>query len=229
MDDASPTLLLTRPDAQSRAFLAECEGVLERRVPAVVAPVIRIVEVGNIPDLDQFATIAVTSSHAVRRLADEGALRGRRVACVGEMTARLAREFGAEVVSLGADVSSFLERSEAIIGPCLYVRGRHVRLDLVAALEERGVMSEDVIVYDQIAQPLSRAGEALLFGASPVVAPLFSARTAELLGKTLGIRAPLTVIAISETVASAWIGGGDVRIVTEPSSAAMCAAVVRCF
>jgi len=229
MDDASPTLLLTRPDAQSRAFLAECEGVLGRRLPVVIAPLMRIVGVGDVPDLDRFATIAVTSSHAVRRLAADGALRGRTVVCVGEIAAGLARELGADAVALGADVAEFLEGWRTIDGPCLYARGRHVRLDLAAELNARDVVCEEAVVYDQVAQPLGRAGEALLLGTTGVVAPIFSARTAELLSRTLDIRAPLTVITMSDAVAQAWNGDGDVRIVSEPTSAAMCAAVTQSF
>lgn len=229
MDDASPTLLLTRPDAQSRSFLAECEGVIGSRIPAVIAPVMRIVDVGSIPELDRFETIVATSSHAVRRLGAEGALRGRRVVAVGEVTAALAREFGANAEVLGQDTATFLENTETIVAPCIYVRGQHVRLDLASQLARRGVACDEIIVYDQVAQPLGRAGEAVLAGATPVVAPLFSARTAELLSRTLDIRAPLTVIAMSPAVAAAWSGIGDVRIVAEPTSDAMSKAVAACF
>ncbi len=227
MDDASPTLLLTRPDAQSRAFLAECEASLGARIPAVVAPLIRIIDIGELPDLDQYEMLIVTSAHAVWRLAEVGALRGRQVACVGEVTAALARQQGASANALGADAADFLAEARQLKSPCLYVRGMHVRVDLVAELAERGVTAQEAIVYDQIAQPLGRAGEALLEGVAEVVAPLFSARTAELLGRSSDIRAPMRVIAMSEGVAAAWGGGGMVEIVSEPTSAAMCAAVVR--
>lgn len=229
MDDASPTLLLTRPDAQSRGFLAECEAVLGRRIPAVIAPVMKIVDVGDLPELDRFETIIATSSHAVRRLGTEGALRGRRLFAVGEVTAELARGFGANAEALGQDIVAFLDNYDAIHAPCVYVRGQHVRLDLASELTRRGVECEEAVVYDQVAQPLGRAGAALLAGGTPVVAPLFSARTAELLGRTSDIRAPLTVIAMSSAVAAAWSGAGDLRIVAEPTSDAMSKAVAACF
>ncbi|SMX25019.1 uroporphyrinogen-III synthase [Boseongicola aestuarii] len=229
MDDASPTLLLTRPDAQSREFLAECEEIVGRRIPVVIAPAMKIVDVGDIPDLDRFETIIATSSHAVRRLGAEGALRGRKVFAVGEGTAGLAREFGAKAEALGQDGAEFLENCEAIEGPCLYVRGAHVRVDLASALVGRGVACEDAVVYDQLAQPLGCAADALLAGALPVIAPVFSARTAELLGRTTDIRAPLTMIAMSPAVAAAWNGAGDIRIVAEPTSSAMSKAVAACF
>ena len=229
MDDASPTLLLTRPDVQSRGFLAECEEFLGRRVPVVIAPVMKIVDVGTIPDLDPFETLIATSSHAVRRLGAEGGLRGRRMVTVGGVTAEIARKFGAEAETLGPDASTFLENSAAIASPCLYVRGQHVRLDLASELRRLGVECDEAVVYDQVAQPLGRAGEALLAGTAPVVAPLFSARTAELLSRSLDIRAPLTVIAMSSAVAEAWTGVGDITIVAEPTSRAMCKVVAACF
>ncbi|MBT8415427.1 MAG: uroporphyrinogen-III synthase [Boseongicola sp.] len=229
MDDASPTLLLTRPDAQSRGFLAECEEFLGRRLPVVIAPLMKIVDVGDSPALDRYETLIVTSSHAVRRLGTEGALRGRRVVTVGDVTAEVAKKFGAEAEALGSDVSAFLENSEGIAAPCLYARGRHVRLDLASELAQMGVECDEAVVYDQVAQPLGRAGEALLAGTAPVVAPLFSARTAELLSRSSDIHAPLTVIAMSPAVAAAWTGAGEVRIVAEPTSRAMCRKVAAFF
>ena len=229
MDDASPTLLLTRPDAQSREFLADCEGVLGRRLPAVIAPVMQILDVGDIPDLDLFKSILVTSSHGVRRLGEGGGLRGRQVFSVGEVTAALARESGATARALGADVAEFLTATSRLVPPCLYARGRHVRVDLRAELEALGVECTEAIVYDQVAQPIGRAGAALLAGNAPVIAPVFSTRSAELLCASAEIRAPVTVLAMSEAVAAAWTGGGEVKIVPEPTSAAMCAAVSNCF
>ncbi|MBT8459196.1 MAG: uroporphyrinogen-III synthase [Boseongicola sp.] len=229
MDDASPTLLLTRPDAQSRGFLAECEARAERRLPAVIAPVMRILDVGDVPDLDLFGSVLVTSSHAVRRLSDSGAMRGHRVFTVGEMTAALARADGADASALGEDIDGFLRRTSELVPPCLYARGRHVRLDLRAELVARGFDCEEAVIYDQVAQPIGRAGRALLAGGAPVVAPLFSARSAELLSASTEIKAPVTALAMSEAVAAAWNGGGDVRVVPEPTSAAMCAAVADYF
>ena len=229
MEDASPTLLLTRPDVQSRAFLAECETALGGRIPTVVSPLMHIIDVGDFPDLDQFETLIVTSAHAVRRLSDVDGLRGRRLVCVGEATAEMARKHGADATAFGADVDTFLSKAKGLQAPCLYVRGRHIRLDLTAALARQGVLTSEVVVYDQVAQPLSRAGEALLSGSTPVVAPLFSARTAELLGRSSDIRAPMKVIAMSEGVASAWTGGGRVETVASPTAVSMRDAVVRCY
>ena len=229
MDDTSPTLLLTRPAAQSESFLADCERVLGRRIPSVISPLMRIEPTGTVPDLDAFHTLIVTSSHAVRRLAEEGALRGRRVMCVGEATAALAREHGAEAQALGRDVLELMDNSASVSSPCLYVRGRHVRTDLVEALNARGCDAQEVIVYDQVSVPMSRAGVSLLQGTQPVVIALFSPRSAELLCKAATISAPLKVIAISEAVAAAWEGDGTPEVVHEPSSAAMCAAVAAAF
>ena len=229
MDDTSPTLLLTRPAAQSESFLADCERALGRRIPAVISPLMRIEPVGELPELEAFETIIVTSSHAVRRLAEVGALRGRRVMCVGEATAASAREHGAEARALGRDVQEFLANSSKLVGSCLYVRGRHVRFDLAKILASMGYDTRDVIVYDQVSTPMSRAGLSLLEGVQPVVVALFSPRSAELLCKAATISAPTHVIAISDAVASAWEGDVAPEVVHEPTSAAMCAAVTATF
>ena len=227
MDDATPTLLLTRPVVQSRAFLLACEAALGARIPAVIAPLLKIVEVGDLPDLDRYATIVVTSAHAVHRLVSSDNLRGRKLVCVGEATADLARSHGAVAASLGTDVVRFLENADKLVSPCIYLRGRHISTDLVSASHKVGVQMDEAIVYDQVAQPMSRAGDAVLCGGTPVIAPLFSARTAELLSRSVGIGAQTLVIAMSERVAASWYGGGQLEIVSEPTSAAICEAVIQ--
>ena len=229
MDDTSPTLLLTRPKAQSDAFLAACEALAGQRLPVVISPLMAIEPVGDLPDLRGIDVIFVTSGHAVRRLGDAGFLRGRKVATVGEATAELARQFGADADCLGPDVETTIGRIGELSGCVLYARGRHVSTPVLSALEEKGLRASEQVVYDQIAQPLSTAARQLLAPGGKVVAPVFSKRSAELLVTATEPNYPSHFVAISNSVVTLLPGDSQVEIANAPTAEAMCRAVVGQF
>lgn len=229
MLDREPTLLLTRPQAQSAEFLAQCERIADRRLPAVVSPVMQIEMIGDIPDLDRFRTIVFTSGNGVRSLVDRASLRGRKVATVGERTSTLARTHGADAKALGDDVDTFVANCGGIEDPILFCRGTHSRGELAERLRSGGVQVEEAIIYDQAARELSAAAAALVAGSGQVIAPLFSSRSAELLSGHEGMSAPIRVIAMSEAVAKAWTGPGDIVIAKAPTAAEMAALTAAHF
>ena len=215
MDEISPTLLLTRPQQQPDTFLSDVNQHLGRSVPALISPLVRIESVGQTPDLDEFATIILTSGNTVWQLGQ--ALKNRNVVTVGDKTARLARAWGADANALGENVVSLLKQSEQIRPPALYCRGRHSRGDLARNLEELGVTVEEVVLYDQVAQPLSQAARKLLNSRAPIIAPVFSPRSAKLLSEEK-ITAPIKILAISAATKSAWRGPGDVVVADRPDA-----------
>lgn len=227
MDDAEPTLLLTRPAAQSAEFLALCESALGRKIACVISPVMRIVDVGPIPDVSGHATLVFTSSNAVRRLGEAAVLAGRRAVTVGEATAALARDYGAEAVALGSTAEELCAAADRIVPPALLLRGRHARGDIAARLVRAGVPTDEVIVYDQAGEPLTSEAASLLGGQRRVIAPVFSPRSAELLSASASITAPVIVIAMSPNVAEAWKGPGEIRIAQNPGADAMCACTLE--
>lgn len=215
---SGPVLLLTRPEPQSKRFLKLCEDRLGRSLNAVISPVLRIEAKGTNWDLDA-ATIVVTSGNAVRVLSRH--LDMRQVATVGKATAALARSLGAKAICLGETAEGFLDRAVDLVPPVVVARGVHARLDMAEALNARGIEAHSVTVYDQVPVPLSAAATQLLTGEAPVVAPLFSPRSAGLLAAH-SISAPITVLAISDAVSDAWTGPGTPRIARQPTADAMC-------
>ncbi len=218
------TLLLTRPEPQSSEFLARCEKELGQRISAVISPLLQIVDAGDIPPLDDYHCLIFTSGNAVHRVGKAGVLKGRGVAAVGEATAEFARNYGAIAKAYGDDLETFLANCVDIEGPCLHLRGSHTRGDLVGRLKSMGKAASDAVVYDQISQPPTRAARALLAGPDPIIAPLFSPRTAQLLSKAVGQRPGIVVVAMSGAVADASRTIGKVHIAEAPTVGAMCAA-----
>ncbi|MGI9389078.1 MAG: uroporphyrinogen-III synthase [Boseongicola sp.] len=222
MIDREPTMLLTRPEPQSSEFLARCEKEAGRQISAVISPLLQVVDVGEIPTLDDYRSLIFTSGQAVRRVGEAGLLKGRNVAVVGHATAELAVAYGALAKEYGRDSQTFLANCSDLAGPCLYLRGSHTRGDLATQLTAMGKMTNEAVVYDQISRPLTRAAMALISSQAPIVAPLFSPRTAQLLSRAIGQRSDIEVVAMSKAVADESEAIGEVETSAAPTVEAMC-------
>lgn len=178
----SPTLLLTRPEPDSRRFAA-----LLPELRAVISPILRIVAVEHdAARLAQAQGLVFTSGHAV---ASAGPGRGRLAICVGSRTGEIAQAAGFRVQSGNGFAESLLPLIAAAPVPLVHPHGRH----LAKRLPVPGM-----VVYDQQALPLNRDARALLGGEGPVILPLFSPRSARLLAaECREAHAPLWVVAIS--------------------------------
>lgn len=225
MTDPRPVLVLTRPERQSRAFLADCEAHLGRPLHAVVSPALQIKPVPYDVDLDRYQTLIVTSRNALDHV--DKNLAGRRIATVGKRTAERATELGAKSECLGETVETFLENAESLVGPALHLRGMHSRGALAERLNQRDILVDECVVYDQLAKPLSEgAVSALANGLG--VAPIFSPRTAKLVSR-YSVHPETRVFAISHATSEAWTGAGRLVVAEQPNQAAMRDLVVQAF
>lgn len=219
----APVLLLTRPEAASRRFAADCSGL---GVRIVVAPLQKIVPVPHDgAALARAAALVFTSPVAVPAA---GPGRGRLAICVGPGTAMAAAAAGFTVqVSATGEAGGMLPLIEAHVGAhvgahagaMLHPHGRHLARELPVP---------GMVVYDQQAMPLGEEGRRCLAGTTPVILPLFSPRSARLAAAAVaGARAPLRPVAISAAAAACWqaVRPEAARIAALPDAAAMLAAV----
>ncbi|MBK4214694.1 uroporphyrinogen-III synthase [Paracoccus caeni] len=208
--DAAPLLLLTRPQADSERFAA-----MLPEWPAVISPILRIEPVAHDADLRAAEGLVFTSSHAV---GFAGPGRGRLALCVGGRTGAIARQAGFDVREGNGFAESLLPLIKASPVPLIHPHGRH----LAKVLPVPGV-----VVYDQIALPLSDAARALLAGDAPLVLPLFSPRSARLLAaEARQARAPIWTVAISAAALAAWdADSAGHAVAARPDAKAMAAAI----
>ena len=195
-------LLLTRPEAASRRFLGACEAAWGGPIPAVLSPVMVIrpveVRIGQPP-----AALILTSENGAVRAGELG-LAPSPAWCVGPRTAEKARQAGLRAIEAGPDAEALLATLLAARpgGPLLHLRGEHARGEVAERLRAAGLDAREAVGYRQEALgPTSEAREAL-DGPEPLVAPLFSPRSAALLA-AWDPRAPLHVVAMSPAIAEA--------------------------
>lgn len=216
----TPTLVLTRPEAQSRDIAARLGAGLD----VIISPAMRITASGECHDVLPYAGVVLTSANAVAFAPD---LRGKPVWCVGEKTAQAAQAAGAEVRLVARDADDLVARLKAE-GPLLHLRGEHARGGIAERLTSAGIETEEAVVYRQEALPLSKEALAVIAGDGPVVLPVYSPRSAKLVGRQIGrLGASVAVIAISAAVAEAWQAetGVPAQVVPEPNGDAMLAAI----
>jgi uroporphyrinogen-III synthase len=227
MSSARPSLLLTRPKAQSLRFADAFAARFGADWPIVISPLTELVFLS--PDLpqDQGRALIFTSETAVAAFARLTDRRDMTVFCVGPRTARVAA--GAGFTDVRAGDSDGLALTAAIIasghaGPFLHVRGAHVARDLAGTLAAAGMQVEQVIAYDQPPLPMTPQAMGLMRSPGRVLLPLFSPRAAELAGLSM-VQAgggPL-IAAISEAVARAAAGlrPSSLVIARRPDASAM--------
>ncbi|WP_238366433.1 uroporphyrinogen-III synthase [Mesobacterium pallidum] len=217
-----PNVLLTRPEPDSRALATWIGG----RARVVISPLMEIAPVGRVPDLGGARGVILTSRHAVPLI---GPGRGRQAFVVGERTAQVAREAGWDVARVAPDAETLLAAlvAQPPDGPLLHLRGAVVRGDLAARLSAAGIETADRVVYHQHARKLGTEAREMLSGTGRVILPLFSPRSAALLGNEAPFRAFLDVVALSPAVADAAqvVRPDAVTVAERPDLAALKAAL----
>lgn len=209
MSRPAPTLLLTRPRAQSErfadAFSCRCgaQGI-------VIAPLMEIVpQTLDMNAVAEAAALIFTSENGVEGFVTQCARRDLTAYCVGPRTASAAEREGFEVVQAEGDAEALFALLLAAQPPqpLLHVHGTHAAGNLAARLNDAGLRTLETIVYDQCARPLDPAARALLESPGTVALPLFSPRSARLLLEALAgltLLAQLRPLAISPAAAEVW-------------------------
>ena len=234
MPDKPVSLLLTRPHDSSGGFAQALRDAGAADFAETISPAIGIVFADNLPETGPVAGLILTSAQAARAWQALGGRCDLPAHAVGDATAAAARAAGLDAQSAGGDADALVARLLALRppGPLLHLRGAHARGDIAARLTAAGLPTREAQIYDQPEQPPTQAALRLLARPGPVVAPVFSPRSAAILGGWLRkypCRATLLVAAMSEAVAFALPNDHiqSLTVASRPDSSAMLAATVE--
>ena len=226
----SPILVLTRPEPEASRFAEAVWTAWGRSCEVIRAPAFRIVPLEVADDLSDVAHVVLTSANGVRQLERLAVPAGAVAWCVGDRTAAEAEAMGFETRSARGDADALVDLIAGAVpsGRMVHVAGRHTRGAVAERLTAAGIACIAVEAYAQEALPATSALIGALHGNRPLVAPVFSPRSAAPLAG-LNRTAPLHVIAMSAAVAEAVEGfhPDTLRIATRPEAAAMQDAVVE--
>ena len=230
MTDPRPTLLLSRPRADSEGFAARFRARHGVDWPVIVAPVIEIAPVAA--PVPTFTAAIFTSRHAVAPLVAQTPAAGRRAYCVGARTAEAARAAGFDTVTGPGDAATLVEliRAAPPGGRLLHARGDESAFPVADRLNSAGIETIEAILYRQEVQDLPADLLARIDAAHVLAAPVFSPRSARLLaGHLAGRGLDLRVAVISPAVAEAAraLNPTQLRIAETPDTAGVWAALLR--
>lgn len=173
----NPVVLITRPTAGSRRFLAAVQAVRQEFRP-IISPAFELERVAA-PEVS-FEAAVFTSTAGVHH-APRGA--GRTAWCVGDTTAKAAERAGYRAISASGSaedlIALILARRPKL--RLIYFRGEVSKENISAALNAAGLVCHDQIVYRKAPCGPTPEAIAALEGAGDIVLPLFSAETVSIL------------------------------------------------
>ncbi len=175
----------------------------------IISPVLRISPITDAIDLSGFEGVILTSENGAVALSKVACVDGVEAWCVGDRTAEVATDLGMRAVSARGDADALvaLLGLRASAGTLLHVHGTRTQGDVVTRIRAAGFRAESRMVYEQVETPLTKTARACLNDRGPIVLPLFSPRSAELVGdEARTANAPLAIVALSRSVAEAWTG-----------------------
>ncbi len=199
----TPTLIMTRPRAQSEIFAIKVARAWGKPLTIIHSPLIEIIWVDAA--LDGCDSLIFTSVNGVTAARWMGVPNGLPAWCVGKKTAKAARDAGFDPTIGPGDAEGLVADIIAAhpLGRLAHIRGTHTRGDICARLLSAGITCADVIAYDQRAQTLSVEAKAALAGKSPVIVPLFSPRTGVIFAEQGPYQTQVYAPVISATVRDA--------------------------
>jgi uroporphyrinogen-III synthase len=225
-----PPILITRPEPQASRFartLRAQDWTGRVFVAALMKPVFLT------PDLPAFRAQAViltseTAALAARHLSGLP----QQAWCVGDRTAQVARAQGFVARSAKGDAAALVAAilAAAQPGPLLYLHGRETRGDVAAGLNSAGIETHPLLVYAQEPCPLTASARRQILQTGPVILPVLSPRSAELLvaaWRAAEARAEAHIVAFSPAVAEAVqaISPASVTITGHPDGGSLLAAL----
>lgn len=228
-----PVLLLTRPRASSLAFAEALPAEMRDRVEVVISPLMEIEPLVQSLDLGAARGIVFSSANAVRAVAPLVTDRSLPCFCVGEVTAEVAREAGWDARAMGATADELVPAllREGPAGPLVHLVGQHRRGDIAGRLSQGGIETRAVPVYAQPLRDLNDAARAALAGELPVIAPLFSPRTARHFAGLARGTAPIHAVAMGEAVAESLnsLNFAYISVAEHPDAQSMVQAIGDCL
>ncbi|MEZ5777048.1 MAG: uroporphyrinogen-III synthase [Paracoccaceae bacterium] len=231
MHKTGPTLLLTRPEAQSQRFAQQFERRFGSGWPVVISPLIEIRLLPFDPLPEETGDLVFTSENAVLAFAEQCPAEGRRAWCVGSRTAEVAGAAGFVAMNGPGDVIGLIDfiKGDGGVRKLLYPHGRHRTLDIAPGLVSAGIETVSFIAYEQAEVAPTDDAVLLTSTDAPVLLPLFSPRSAGLAARAFGdARARFSVAALSTAVAEAFTRPSErLAIAGRPDAEAMLTALAQ--
>ena len=201
-----PLLLLTRPQASSEAFWAALPKQVRDSVDFLINPLMSIHVTGPLPDMEGVAGLIFTSANALDAyVALGGTALDIPAIAVGTGTGKAVRALGFKTDVAGGSADQVVEHvlGHGYSAPLMHLRGENAIGDIARRLTAAGVETSEAVLYTQKLETFAETTREALSQDRPILAPVFSPRTARQLGReSLGFD-HIRFAAMSQAIADA--------------------------
>ena len=199
-DQENVILLLTRPSGGNERFCLKIKHLLYS-CEILDNPIQKIDFLPSLGKVNKNSVLIFTSANGLRAAKKQNLL-NKKCFLVGENTKKIAVSFGYDVLGFSKDQENLLKliKSKKPTESMVHVRGKHTVGNLCDELERNQFSCLDIIAYNQEPLKIKKQNLQKIHSGRPVILPIFSSRSAELLQSNLDLTG-FNVIAISEAVA----------------------------
>ena len=199
-------ILITRPLHQSRRFKKSLVEQFGENLEICISPILEIKSFRVKINLSFFDGIIFTSENGVKAFTNLNKKTDKKIYCVGAYTSEIARKSGLIVAHTEKDVGdlkTWLIENDSE-RKLLYLCGQNISNNLEVAFEGSKTTVVSQIIYDQLSRKLSPSAIQFLSGVIPVLIPIFSERSYEILSQQFKSTMSSSRIAIclSEAIAN---------------------------
>ena len=178
-------ILITRPLHQSRRFKKSLVEQFGENLEICISPILEIKSFRVKINLSFFDGIIFTSENGVKAFTNLNKKTDKKIYCVGAYTSEIARKSGLIVAHTEKDVGdlkTWLIENDSE-RKLLYLCGQNISNNLEVAFEGSKTTVVSQIIYDQLSRKLSPSAIQFLSGVIPVLIPIFSERSYEILSQ----------------------------------------------
>ena len=204
-DQENVILLLTRPLGGNERFCLKIKHLLYS-CEILDNPIQKIDFLPSLSKVNKNSVLIFTSANGLRA-AKKHNLINKKCFVVGANTKKIAVSFGYDVLGFSKDQENLLKliKSKKPTQSLVHIRGKHTVGNLCDTLERNQFSCLDIIGYNQEPLKIKKQNLQKIHSGRPVILPIFSSRSAELLQSNLDLTG-FNVIAISEAVAKIVTG-----------------------
>ena len=204
-DQENVILLLTRPLGGNERFCLKIKHLLYS-CEILDSPIQKIDFLPSLGKVNKNSVLIFTSANGLRA-ANKQNLLNKKCFVVGANTKKIAVSFGYDVLGFSKDQENLLKliKSKKPTESMVHIRGKHTVGNLCDALKRNQFSCLDIIGYNQEPLKIKKQNLQKIHSGRPVILPIFSSRSAELLQSNLDLTG-FNVIAISEAVAKIITG-----------------------
>ena len=204
-DQENVILLLTRPLGGNERFCLKIKHLLYS-CEILDNPIQKIDFLPSLGKVNKNSVLIFTSANGLRA-AKKHNLINKKCFVVGANTKKIAVSFGYDVLGFSKDQENLLKliKSKKPTESMVHIRGKHTVGNLCDALKRNQFSCLDIIGYNQEPLKIKKQNLQKIHSGRPVILPIFSSRSAELLQSNLDLTG-FNIIAISEAVAKIVTG-----------------------